>query len=313
MTEEKKNVADATKTGWIYELRKEGLQEELRKYGLSEEGNVEELRRRLVQLTRRVQDLFTDGGPRTETTPVTLTTEKTPAQVCETVRKWNVAFDGKTDPVAFLERVQEMKRCYNIPDEHLVVAIPELLRGPVLLWYRNTHNAWKTWDNFIADFKDFYLPSNYHLQLTHEISARTQRPGERGRDFIVDLQTLMRRHGEMTEDQELFQLYTNLQPEYRQYIRQRDFHTVGELLQEINNYERLQQEMKPRVNRVAAVSTEATPRQYNSMRVCWRCGKEGHFRSNCRNTAVLFCSRCGKKDIRSCDCPCQGNDKRAGK
>lgn len=38
---------------------------------------------------------------------------------------------------------------------------------------------------------------------------------------------------------------------------------------------------------------------------CWRCGQTGHRRDTCHDTPVLFCSRCGKRDTLSRNCPCQ--------
>jgi len=43
---------------------------------------------------------------------------------------------------------------------------------------------------------------------------------------------------------------------------------------------------------------------------CFRCGEKGHIRSQCRNPSKIFCSRCGKMDVMSRDCPCSGNDQR---
>ncbi|KAG5891769.1 hypothetical protein JTB14_006957 [Gonioctena quinquepunctata] len=40
--------------------------------------------------------------------------------------------------------------------------------------------------------------------------------------------------------------------------------------------------------------------------LCWRCGQPGHTRGSCqRKRPLLFCSRCGLKDILFRDCPCE--------
>ncbi|GLV46200.1 hypothetical protein CBL_20676, partial [Carabus blaptoides fortunei] len=69
---------------------------------------------------------------------------RTPTYICETVRKWNLSFDRKTDPVAFLERLEELQTSYKLTDEQLLIAIPELLKATALLWCRNNHKTWNT-------------------------------------------------------------------------------------------------------------------------------------------------------------------------
>lgn len=50
---------------------------------------------------------------------------------------------------------------------------------------------------FLEDFYTCYRPADYMLRLEEEIGHRKQKPDERGREFIIELQTLMRRHGNM--------------------------------------------------------------------------------------------------------------------
>lgn len=50
--------------------------------------------------------------------------------------------------------------------------------------------------------------------------------------------------------------------------------------------------------------TPSTSRTEASKTLCWRCGKQGHFRYECKGPKKLFCSRCLKTNIMSKDCPC---------
>lgn len=58
------------------------------------------------------------------------------------------------------------------------------------------------------------------------------------------------------------------------------------------------------------VRSQYTPGTHwsNPDKRCWRCGREGHRQQGCTGARILFCSRCGKKNIRSKDCRCPGND-----
>lgn len=316
---------EKTKTSWIYNLRKEELQAELQKFELPTEGTVEELRLRLAQFIRQAtkpaeatpamtSPTIEPTGSNTEGFWYPLAALRTPTHVCETVRKWNLSFDGKTDPVAFLERLEELRTSYKLADEQLLIAIPELLKATALLWYRNNRQAWNTWDQFLEDFRAFYLPADYVLGLEEQISRRVQRTGETGREYIIDLQTLIRRHGGMSPAQELYRVYTNLLPDYRQYIRRRDCNTIQDLVREIEEYEKLQKELRNRhATNIAAVSSIKKPvvaplpsnTAYDRKGTCWRCGGKGHFRQNCRLPPKLFCSHCGKEGTLTRDCSCQ--------
>lgn len=50
---------------------------------------------------------------------------------------------------------------------------------------------------------------------------------------------------------------------------------------------------------VACITEEKT---YDSSKHCWRCGKPGDKRKNCRRRPMKFCSRCGKPNILTRDC-----------
>lgn len=97
--------------------------------------------------------------------------------------------------------------------------MPEILQGEAALWFRNNRTMWRIWEDFTTDFKTFYFPVNYQVDLEAEISRRLQRPLESIPSYITDMQILMRRHGHMTKDQQLPWLFRNLLPEYRLQLR----------------------------------------------------------------------------------------------
>lgn len=63
------------------------------------------------------------------------------ASLCSDVRKWNIRFDGKKDPVSFLERLQKLIDAYSVDPEDVLRVLPELLTSEALLWYRNVKDS----------------------------------------------------------------------------------------------------------------------------------------------------------------------------
>lgn len=408
--------AGDVRVGWVYTLKKEDLALELRKYHLETGGNVNEMRARLVLFLRTGEgqitapdplekpaqttdgDKITTGGrqsalitpPAAMTLPPAAMALPPRAQVCDAVRKWGIRFDGNTDPISFLERIEELTKCYQFNPHDLLVALPELLKEKVLLWYRNNQGQWRTWGDFVKSFKSQYLPPRFHFWLEEEIRNRTQGQRESATEYVTSIQTLMRRHGKFSLQEQLERIYENLKPEYKLYIRRKDFLTLNELLLLAEEYEAVQSgatsfrpppspaqayvfetAYNPRKSKVKdsyqasspvgiihespAVSKNPQVREpsphrnfshnqpknqtapfrdsrtnnqsnsrttqpnpqvnnnvYSRQDVCWRCGKRGHRRPQCRGPAKIFCSWCGREGILSRDCTCKrpGNGSR---
>src|SRR5699024_12095510 len=138
-------------------------------------------------------------------------------------------FDGLSDPMGFLERLEELQDFYDVQPETLLKLLPEMLTGDATAWFRNNRRTWRTWNDFLDEFRSFYLP-NYADSVEDLIMKRRQQPGESGREFVQVMQTLLRRHGGYTREAALRRVYTHLLPEYHQYIRRSDFRSIGELM-----------------------------------------------------------------------------------
>lgn len=271
--------------------------------------------------------------------PGPLSTGTDPRNIMKEVRRWGLKFNGQTDPVSFLERLEELLIYEDIPRDYLMLVLPELLQGSALAWYRNNKRFWRDWEDFLRDFKQFFLPRNYEFHLEEQIASRKQRQSEKGRDYVLEMQTLIRRHGGLADGTALRRIYHNLLPEYRQYIRSSDFLTVGELMNKIGEYETLAKELQqsrsrnieyqPQMSRsnlenrnTGTVNRDNSRRTENSSTFqnrqqgpaeanwrrnppeCWNCGKIGHTRNFCRSPRNIFCSRCQRPGVTSRDCPC---------
>src|SRR5699024_568520 len=196
--------------------------------------------------------------------PVPAAQPRWPADELKLVQTTNTKFDGVADPMGFMDRVEELQKYYGVRPETLLLLLPEMLTDSATAWFRKNRQFWTTWDDFIADFRGFYLP-HYEQTLEDQIVTRRQQVGEPGRDFVQVMQTMIRRHGGYSQEATLRRVYNHLLPEYRQYIRRGDFRNIRELVQEIEEFEQLQAELRsstprPRTNPPPLLQVQATPR-----------------------------------------------------
>ena len=150
---------------WIYESTKEQLITIAGSYGIDTSGKLDEIRARMSRYVEAHPEKFATppiptmtSQPRTPMsgvnvlptlaippatspclpappTPLLMTEEPRDnhAKILNQIRKWGCPFDGR-DPVAFLERVEELREGYRYSGEQLLSGLPELLRSDVLLW-----------------------------------------------------------------------------------------------------------------------------------------------------------------------------------
>jgi hypothetical protein len=111
---------------------------------------------------------------------------------------------------SFLERLGELNLAYEVSDEAMLRAVPELLKGQALLWFRNNQGTWDAWKDFLISIKDRDLPTDIDDVLMEEIRLRTQEVEESVADYV----TLMRRlTKELSASEQLRLLMKNLRPE----------------------------------------------------------------------------------------------------
>jgi hypothetical protein len=167
------------------------------------------------------------------------------AKSTDRIRQWACHFEG-TDPAAFLERVEELRDAYGYTGPQLFRGLPELLRGEAIMWYRNHRASWDTWEDFAEAFRSYYMPRRYFARLRREIRNRLQGPTEPYRRFAAELQTLMRRAGGYTADDQIEWLTENMQPRYKIYIRRETIRSATDLLHEAEEVEDVEEQCRSR-------------------------------------------------------------------
>ncbi len=118
----------------------------------------------LSNLIPRFQEVTSDPqrSYRDSTVP---RTSSSVSNLCDLIRKWNLRFDGRKDPLAFLERLEELIEAYALPVDAILHALPELLQDRALLWYRNCKAQMRTFQDFKHGFELQFLPPGYAQNL----------------------------------------------------------------------------------------------------------------------------------------------------
>ncbi|KAH8284392.1 hypothetical protein KR054_000164, partial [Drosophila jambulina] len=87
--------------------------------------------------------------------------EITAATLGEKLRNWGIIFDGTTDPITFIQQLEERATAYEVNVERMPQAIPGLLTDTAEHCFRTSQLLGELWINFKKAFLDFFLPPRY--------------------------------------------------------------------------------------------------------------------------------------------------------
>ncbi|XP_043865494.1 LOW QUALITY PROTEIN: uncharacterized protein LOC122757455 [Drosophila mojavensis] len=176
-----------------------------------------------------------------------------PWNIAEQVRKWGMKYDGRSDPLGFIEILEERAITYGIELDRMPRALSEVLVDKAAKWFLTSGLRDVPWLEFKKEFLDFFLPPQYLERLEDQIRARRQREGEPFKDYLIELRLLMRQ-ARYSPAQELNRAYENASPEYRLYVRRHDFSSLTQLTQMAAEFENVRSQQREQ-GRKATVET----------------------------------------------------------
>lgn len=242
------------------------------------------------------------------------------ADMMDKARKWNVKYDGSKKPqeaLLFLENVKEKADCYGVPRDLLPELMPECLRGKAIEWFRNNKEEWTSWEHFEESFRVFFAPKTMRIQQEFEVQ-RFHQNNQSIRDYSLAMQSLMRHiPGYENKERQLDWIYHNLNPEYKNYIRPRDFKTLTDLINLGEEFEQNQYEIKRMNNFKNLRKTNAIEESSGNIRssrstsesssvngIRWNCDKSGHLRRLCPEPTRYICHFCKAEKVTVENCSC---------
>lgn len=249
------------------------------------------------------------------------------------IYKWNVKFNGESNLIEFLERVEELKEARGATEEDLFKGTVDLFEGQTLSWIRSQKNKIKSWKQLVAALKEIYIPEEYDDGVWDQIKARKQKQIEKVEIYVAQMQHLFDR---LTvhpgEDVFLRYVRKNMLPEYRTQLALTTIRNVDHLtslcrkikaaqpsnfsrpgnsqqcsvqFEVATNEQEIKREQKPFQNSTAGNrinQAEGSARRIQGL--CWNCNKSGHAFRDCRTPRKeVFCYNCGLKGKIKSNCP----------
>lgn len=212
------------------------------------------------------------------------------------VMKWNVKFNGKTDPRTFIERVEEMQQATGFTDERLFSSSPLLFTELGKIWYNGVKSQIYSWEQLKTILLEEFSPQDYDYQLMNEIRGRLQGTEEPAHLYFAFMSNLFDRlKRPLPESEKLEILRHNIQRDSIIQLALVEVETVAQLKDKCRKLESAKQ-LKPHLTHfdvgsgnkgVSSVQHEVqnqkvTDNNTRQLGSCYKCGMSNHNYKNCR-------------------------------
>lgn len=245
-------------------------------------------------------------------------------------------FDGTTCVRSFIQRLEEFRIAKKISDEKLMAFAYEIFVGDALHWFRAVKNNISSCEGLINRLHEDFDVFDYDYRMITEIRDRTQGESENITIYLCIMKGMFSRLGTpMSEKDQLDILLHNIRPCYANLLAGRAGVSSIEELQDLcRNYEKVKTRCRNFKEPLAATSKTLAPefayktsgkyysKNFNSNsklysnnnfnnkvsaisqpKFCVRCRVYTHSMRECPAERIIFCFKCGKKDVRSTECP----------
>lgn len=109
------------------------------------------------------------------------------------VHEWRIYFSGDGQGMHlcnFLSELSMFQESEGVSDAELLSSIGHLLWGRARLWFRPRCKNFRSWNEFVAEIKQDFLPPKYDYRLLTSISNRRQKTNETFSEYLNVMQAL---------------------------------------------------------------------------------------------------------------------------
>lgn len=218
--------------------------------------------------------------------------------------KLNLTFNGRSCPIEFLRRLEELKPVKGYTDYNCFQALPVLLSDFALKWYRSKIGSILNWSQFRVEFLDYFTPRDYLYLLEVELRNRKQKHNETLSEFIVEIMDLSAKLCTPLSEQTLLDIIKhNMLPEYSFHLIGRGILTINELIHFGREIESFKHTHSTFSNSLPIKQEPKVINSSNSKNItCQKCKSSGHTYKDCRKFIGIKCFKCGKPNVLTKQC-----------
>nr|XP_041631124.1 uncharacterized protein LOC121502187 [Drosophila kikkawai] len=122
--------------------------------------------------------------------------------IVDRVRGWGIRYQGTTNPLEFLSKMEQWADGYGIQKDQLIQTMPFILEGIAYDWWNTAPARITTWQQLTSELLEHFLPPRYGEQLEIQIVQLKQRETEPVREYAMSVRKLMR-FTKLTEEEKL--------------------------------------------------------------------------------------------------------------